>query len=365
MLVNANRAEPFAALTMRALVEYKWSLVKRRFYASFVFYLTSLGVLLAWTFKTNGEFDISSSSEKRLGYAVLWFAIIHSVQESMQLTVGSAAGIEWGWKRWLPKRLLSRQKVFASDAQKKDENEEGLEGHIKIRDDYEGSAKLNDARQRTLRFFTLLNISEVIRLALTFIVVGASLADDSSPDPHQRRSLMGVVALLHWFGIFHFLQAFPLTGRLVRMILAVVSSTLPFLMLIALMILGQAHALFVSVASSNNTTGDDSLFASTEGALYSVFSLLVLSNYDLETIWGAEQQLTTVLVFLFGSLICTLLLLNLLIAILSDTYERVQDRAYMEQELLRASIIEEVETSPLSKFSPCCRYLLELTDPCV
>ena len=114
---------------------------------------------------------------------------------------------------------------------------------------------------------------------------------------------MGVVALLHWFGIFHFLQAFPLMGRLVRMILAVVSRTLPFLMLIALMILGQAHALFVSMASNNSTTGDESLFASTEGALYSVFSLLVLSNYELETVWGAEQQLTTVLVLLFGSLI--------------------------------------------------------------
>ncbi|EGD81093.1 hypothetical protein PTSG_11041 [Salpingoeca rosetta] len=71
-----------------------------------------------------------------------------------------------------------------------------------------------------------------------------------------------------------------------------------------------------------------------------MFNLLLLADFDLDTFDGDYVVLLRIL-FVISMVLVPVVLLNLLIALMSDSYERIQDRADIEFQLLRARILRE------------------------
>ena len=323
-LIQANRSEAFSTLTMRVLVAYKWHLVKRRFGSSFLGYLLALVSLILWTSITTGQFQTETIQQRVLAIVVLFFVVLDGFNEMTQLIEALVAASKWG--HYTIKPFLSTHSHRSSSE----------------------ICAASECRQNCLLYFSsIFSVTEIFRLSFFILGIVPALIHAKEQLSDIERLFMIIGTLLHWFGILRYLQAFSTTGPFVRMILAVISSTLMFLALVALLILGQAHALFISVPRIDGN--DDGAYGSPGRAIYSSFSLALLSNYEMDTFLNAQQQTASLLIFSFGAVVCTVMFLNLLVAILSDTYERIQDRAYMEQILLQARLVERVERSSLSR----------------
>ena len=72
------------------------------------------------------------------------------------------------------------------------------------------------------------------------------------------------------------------------------------------------------------------------------FNMLLLADFDLGTFDGEYTVLLRIM-FVLSMIMTPIVLLNLLIALMSDSYERIQDRADTEFQLLRARLIREQE----------------------
>ena len=78
---------------------------------------------------------------------------------------------------------------------------------------------------------------------------------------------------------------------------------------------------------------------------YEVFKILIIINSDYSSadfVVGPYSILIQIL-FVISMVFVPIVLLNLLIALISDSFERIQDRAQMELTFLRAKIVVELE----------------------
>eukprot|EP00911_Craspedida_sp_UC1_P001051 UC1_evm1s789 len=76
--------------------------------------------------------------------------------------------------------------------------------------------------------------------------------------------------------------------------------------------------------------------------LFTMFTLLVLGDFDADVFAGPYVVLVRLL-FVLSMVVVPVVLLNLLIALMSDSYEHIQDQADIEFQALQASIILKIE----------------------
>ena len=76
--------------------------------------------------------------------------------------------------------------------------------------------------------------------------------------------------------------------------------------------------------------------------LFTMFTLLVLGDFDADVFAGPYVVLVRLL-FVLSMVVVPVVLLNLLIALMSDSYERIQDQADIEFQALQAGIILKIE----------------------
>ena len=75
--------------------------------------------------------------------------------------------------------------------------------------------------------------------------------------------------------------------------------------------------------------------------------LLLFGGGEAELLASGETPALAYSLHVFGGFLVLVVLLNLLIAILSDSYERIQDRAQMELFLAQASYVDALDRSLL------------------
>lgn len=181
-----------------------------------------------------------------------------------------------------------------------------------------------------------------------------SLALDSLDMDHMARPTLAISALLSWLYLLWFLLGFGKTGHLVVMIWKMLMGDMvQFGCLTSVFMIGFSLAFFI--ATTDPIERGPSTFGS---KLFDCFHMMT-SGFDKEERAGGTL-LTTLLVLY--SVLVTILLLNMLIAMMGDTYSKVSEAAQQQWLLERARIIItlEHERSAAERESEAGKYWVEI-----
>ena len=143
-----------------------------------------------------------------------------------------------------------------------------------------------------------------------------------------------------WIGLFYYLQALPSYGTLIRMIVQIFYDIRGYLVILTVTIVAFANALYLMFNIGSHTLGSSG-YDTIQEALFSAYKLLLLSDFnDDEFVVGTPvYQGVVASLFVFVTLLGPVVLLNLLIAQMTDSYEKIQDEAEKEMRRLKARII--------------------------
>ena len=160
------------------------------------------------------------------------------------------------------------------------------------------------------------NYVDVIHITLTLATAGTYFAGWT-----HARAVLAVAVYLRWFGYLHYLEPFHSTGPLVRMILQICFDMRHFLLVLSI-------AVVAGYTSFNALLRDQPLDASLGDpahGLLTVFNMFILADFELDLLSGRYEALLRI-IFLLSMVLVPIVLLNLLIALMSDSYERIQVR---------------------------------------
>jgi Ion transport protein len=181
------------------------------------------------------------------------------------------------------------------------------------------------------------NWLDISSCMLIFVLVPASIWEWP-----QRRALQGIVAVLLWLKLLHFLRAFFVTGPFIRMVLAILNGIMPFMLILVVVMIAFSHGLSMLFVDSDDP---DLVFEySSWNGLLKAYQLL-LGDFDVSELRRAEYTVVALVFFIVFTLFGLILLLNLLIALMSSIYERVQSNVLEEWYAERADLILELEQS--------------------
>ena len=173
------------------------------------------------------------------------------------------------------------------------------------------------------------------------LVVGTTFLESKQDDfPQSYCRLLGVASVLAWFQLLYYARGIKSIAALVQMILAVWSDMSAFFMVMCVFIVGLAHSLAVydlaqkGIVLSTGETVEHFVNAIRDVALMSVLGDFDTSDYDT-----AFQALIAVFIIVVMSIV----MLNLLIAVISETYERVRGIQAATINKARADLVDEME----------------------
>jgi len=159
---------------------------------------------------------------------------------------------------------------------------------------------------------------------------------------------------LMWFKLFAFMRAFERLGALIRMIEVIVVDILPFLGILVVVMVASAYVfylLFYRYVSFGDPDEPQNIYARQEGeplvlgwnaALFSQFTLM-LGDFSTELLEKSPYPRLVKVVFIMVMLFVNTVCLNLLIAIMGDSYDKVQENAFLEYRREMARVLMEIE----------------------
>jgi len=157
------------------------------------------------------------------------------------------------------------------------------------------------------------------------------VAGENYEEAQLRDYFQSVNAILMWFKFAYFLRVTDQTGWLIRMIGEVVSDLLPFLLVMLISLLAFTDA-FMSIAQSQKATseGDGNPDPESSMIVTNFFDALLYSyyipigQYDVSKFTGHAKYMAW-LYFMMASFFNLIIMLNLLISIISDTFTRIME----------------------------------------
>lgn len=165
-------------------------------------------------------------------------------------------------------------------------------------------------------------------------------------------ALAAIESLLLWSRMLFYARPFKSTGPLVIVISSIVSDIVPFLVLALCVMFGFAVAFYILYrhVSPDEECPDDDQFQSMHEAFgnfkrtfFTVFSY-VFGDFDLDDIYKAPESNTTIIVFVLYMVIIAIILLNMLIAIMGESFNRIlsdEDTRFVKA---RAMAIDDIDS---------------------
>mmetsp|Transcript_36464 Transcript_36464/g.46802 ORF Transcript_36464/g.46802 Transcript_36464/m.46802 type:complete len:1470 (-) Transcript_36464:220-4629(-) len=153
------------------------------------------------------------------------------------------------------------------------------------------------------------------------------------------REIASIAVILGFFKFLYFCRLWDKFGPLVRMIYRTIVAMVPFLGVMVVLLLGYAMVFKVLEVDNDYFRTYPLSFIQTSLMIYGEFGGL---EDHLEE---PQEHVLTIVMFELMLLLVVIVLLNLLIAIMSDAYAEVKQNASLEYRLELANIILEIEKS--------------------
>jgi hypothetical protein len=196
------------------------------------------------------------------------------------------------------------------------------------------------------------DVVDVVNLCLTTAVVIFVL---SGKDPSMIAQLAVVNTISLWFRGVQMLSGFGTTAKYVSMFFEVTRDMSSFLVMIMIFIVGNGFALTllfpINLGQSSPEASEwtplhpSSVRLNVDTlprAMYTSFNMM-MGGFDAELLNDAFSPALAWLVFFLYILIVNIVMLNLLIALMGGSYERVHEKAELETLKNRAKLILEYE----------------------
>lgn len=150
-------------------------------------------------------------------------------------------------------------------------------------------------------------------------------------------TIIAIVSFFMWFKFLYFLRIFKNTGYLIRMIIQVCYDMRHFFLVLLITIIAFSDS-FLSLSLAN--TSDETQFVKTlpESIVYTY--RLILGDWDTEN-FGEVSTLLVWTLFLLCTIFNMIVMLNLLIAIISESFAQVTANSENAQYQEMAALISE------------------------
>ncbi|XP_065839479.1 short transient receptor potential channel 4-like isoform X4 [Oscarella lobularis] len=198
-----------------------------------------------------------------------------------------------------------------------------------------------------------------IMIVLTFIAyyvllfVGYYAIDDSFEIIRASFHVLGFAALISIVRFLSYIQAHAVLGPIQLSFVGIFYDVGLFLVILGTFLIGFAVSI-TSVysasakslgASENATVHDDvsGMWPSVKILFWALFGLIELDSFEAES--DTETAVGTALLALW-LVLAVIVLLNMLIALISNAFQRVQDNADIEWKFARAVIVHDIMKSP-------------------
>ena len=198
------------------------------------------------------------------------------------------------------------------------------------------------------------NVLDLLQIAGVGTTLGMHTGFLGLAERHELTVPVASIAVfLMWLKLFAFMRAFERLGALIRMIEVIVADILPFLVILATVMVASAfvfYLLFYRYAREDGV-GPRNIYAREEGedlvfgwnaALFSQFTLM-LGDFSTELLENSPYPRLVKVVFILVMLFVNIVMLNLLIAIMGDSYDKVQENAFLEYRREKARVLMEIE----------------------
>lgn len=170
-------------------------------------------------------------------------------------------------------------------------------------------------------FVSFWNLTDLISYSMCLIVV----IFDRTPVPNVvNRPIASLCLIVLWVKMFYFLRVFETTSRLIRMIIEIVNDMTNFLIVLTIGILGFSGGFYIL---QQGTSSAENLYPVGEVPMNVIWTYrLAMGDFQIDFFDELGSQTDYVLawiLFVVGTLFLVIVLLNLLIAIMGDTFSRV------------------------------------------
>lgn len=207
-----------------------------------------------------------------------------------------------------------------------------------------GISYFNDA----WNYFDWVTYGWVLGMIITRGLDVANITRVKSPSLHLRVSAMGIIFI--WLRLMKAFRAFSTLGPFIVMIGHIIDDTLKFAVLFIGFYIPYVCAFWILFGGPKNARIMESAQQPIQGwkdfndLMYSVWQLTYVGNFPWDSLISVDRFMAQLLC---GSYIAVsgIVLLNLFIALMSDTFQRVHDNAKANAAMQRASTILSLEES--------------------
>ncbi|GMH39374.1 hypothetical protein BSKO_07272 [Bryopsis sp. KO-2023] len=209
------------------------------------------------------------------------------------------------------------------------------------------------------------NWVEVLTYILLIIIIPVVHFAERPNDNVGLSTILAVASIMMWWKVLYYMRSFKRTGPLVIIIGNIIQDMATFLVLSFLVLFGFGVAFFVlyrHIRHADISTEDLSLqdekeldnimtsFGDLPRTLATMFAFM-LGDFDLEVIYNINRdgvpspnKWTGVFFFVVYMFAMAVILLNLLIAVMGDSFDRIKNMEETEFLKARAMAIDDVET---------------------
>jgi hypothetical protein len=152
----------------------------------------------------------------------------------------------------------------------------------------------------------------------------------------ELRGLFAFASCLVYLRVMTYLRPMPGYGSFIGLILQVMADMVPFLVILLIVIVAFAQSFFHLGAFPATAGGPRQFTDALFGAYTMMLGELYLEDPELEE-WKGKVLVSVFIVFVL------VVMLNLLIAIISDTYEKVKEKEVAQFRFEKANLIVEYE----------------------
>ena len=149
-------------------------------------------------------------------------------------------------------------------------------------------------------------------------------------DLRVQKICAAVAMLMMYIKLFYWLRLFESTAAFIRMLYEIIEDVKPFLTFLVIAIAMFANSMLLLDQNRRLLKADNE-----DGIISSIFGIAFLDSYvrtylvalgefDIDNYEGPDSALSWIF-FLLATFIAQIIFMNLLIAIMGDTFDRVQD----------------------------------------
>jgi hypothetical protein len=158
---------------------------------------------------------------------------------------------------------------------------------------------------------------------------------------------LALAQLLLWAKVLYFMRAFEGTGVYLLTIVHILKDIQSFLLIGLIVLVGFGFAFYVLFQTSDSYLNDSHVMAYSNlgWSLVSTFNMGVMGDFDTDMFHLQEYETMLLALFLLLVSMVSIVMLNLLIALMGSTYERATEQSAAASRYERACILLELEAT--------------------